>query len=301
MSNGGPAYKSKGHVLLKGEAFIAALLDAGFSYDKLIIERAGSFSKSYRNDIESVKSRTDDRDQEVLQVVLNRDGIYDRLPEGLFHQPRANGGKTTVSQMVEEHRRLKEEEKAVRRFFQPLEHELFRYSVFIEQEERAFLAGMLSGNLDNAFSRFWNLQPDLPEHLTAALARIMPWANLIKGDAALCAKALQIILGKPVDVRIRIEEQHKNEDCYYLGEGELGIDTLSGSSFEEPSVVWVFSIQKLSADEVGAFVSSEKYGRFLQQFIDIFIPLEADAVFEYELDGFAAETAEGILGYSFVL
>ncbi len=301
MTTGNPVYQSKNHTLLRAEAFIAALVEHGFSYDRITIDRTGSFTKSYRNDIESVTARIDDNDQDILQIVMNRDGVYDRLPEGVFHQPRANGGKTTVLQMVSEHRRLKEEEKAARRFFKPLEHELFRYSVFVEQEERAFLAGMLSGNLDNAFSRFWNLRTDVPEHLTAALARIMPWAGMIKGDAVLCAKALEMVLGKPVKIMVRINESHRNEDCYYLGSGELGIDTLSGSSFEEPSVQWMFSIGGLDAAEIGAFVGDEKYGRFLQQFIDIFIPLEADALFDYEVDIKGAEVADHILGYSFVL
>ncbi len=301
MSPGSPSYRSKAHLLLRGEAFIAALLDNGFSFDRLILDRTGSFTKSYSNDIEAVKPGIDDRDQEILQIALNRDGIYDRLPEGLFHQPRAVGGKTTVGQMVGEHRRLREEERAARKFFQPIEHELFRYSVLIEEEERTFLSGMLSGNLDNAFSKFWNLQTDLPEHLTAGLTRIMPWAYFIKGDAALCAKALGIVLAKDVAVSIQIRESHRNEDCYRLGTGELGIDTLSGSSFEEPSVCWEFSISGLDAAEMSAFVGSEKYARFLQQFIDIFIPLEADAVFVYEVQASALEGAESILGYNFVL
>jgi hypothetical protein len=301
MSPGNLSYHSKGHTFLKSEAFIAALLDRGFSYDKLVVQRAGSFAKSYRNDIENVSVKRDTSDQDILYLTINRDGIYDRLPEGLFHQPRAVGSKTTVSQMVSEHRLLREEEKAARLFFQPLEHELFRYAVFIEQEERAFFGGMLSGNLDNAFSRFWNLQPGLPAVLTASLARIMPWAYLIKGDAALCAKALEIILSKPVAVVVRIVEQHFKEEAYRLGEGELGVDMLSGNSFLEPAVCWVFTIKELGPEEMSAFVGNEKYGKFLRQFIDIFIPLEADAVFEYEVNKEGSEGTEDVLGYSFVL
>lgn len=301
MTSRSPAYQSKAHLLLRGEAFIAALLDSEFSYDKLVIERTGSFTKSYSSDIESVTPGIDDREQEILRIALNRDGIYDRLPEGLFHQPRALGGKTTVGQMVVEHRRLREEERAARKFFQPIEHELLRYSVRIEQEERSFLSGMLSGNLDNAFSKFWNLQPGLLEHLTAGLTRIMPWAYFIKGDPALCAKALGIVLAKEVAIKTGIRENHRNEESYRLGTGELGVDTLSGSSFDEPSVLWEFTISGLDAGEMSAFVGSEQYARFLQQFIDIFIPLEADAAFVYEVQESATEAAEKILGFSFVL
>lgn len=301
MNTGNPGYKSNAHLLLRGEAFIAALLGNGFSFDRLNLDRAGSFAKSYRNDIESVSPALDDSDQEILKITLNRDSIYDRLPEGLFHQPRAIGGKTTVGQMVGEHRRLRDEEKAARKFFQPLEHELFRYSVLIEQEEGDFLSGMLSGNLDSAYARFWNLEADLPPHLSTGLTRMMPWAYIIKGNPQVCAKALSIILGKPVSVVVVINEQQYQQDSYRLGEGALGIETLSGNSFDEPSVSWQFSVAGLDASEMETLIGNTKHARFLQQFIDIFIPLEADATFVYEVSSSGNEIADGILGYNFIL
>lgn len=296
-------YSGKNHVFLKAEAFIASLLSSGLSYDKLVTERAGSFAKSYRRDIEEVKVREDDHGRQVWHVKVNRDGIYDRLPEGLFHQPRAQGAATAgVGQMVSEYRRFRDEEKAARRFYQPLEHELFRYATAVEQEEQLLLWGLLSGELSNAFAAFWNLEEGLPEAPSSALVRLMPWAQLIKGDPALCAKALEMMIGAPVAITERVVQLHEKErELCSLGEGVLGVDTVTGHSFEEAALNWVFTIGPLPAEQVSSFLTDAPLGRFLQQFIDIFIPVEIDVVFEYQPDMETAETTEYILGYSFTL
>lgn len=296
-------YQSKSHTFLKGEAFIAALIRQGYSFEKLVIERTGSFTKSYRKDVEDVRNKTDDQDNPYLHLKINRDSIYDRLPEGLFHQPRAHGSATAaVQQMVGEYKRFREEEKAARRFFQPLEQEMFRYAVFVEQEEQEMLWALLSGNMSSGFAKFWNLEEDLPAEATSALVRLMPWAYRIKGDKELCAKALEMLLDRPVSVVDRIIREHfKDDDTFLLGDNELGTNTVTGSSVEEPALSWVFTIGEMSGQEIAAFVGDKPYARLLQQFVDIFIPLEIDATFEYEVEGSNEEIAERILGYSFIL
>jgi len=298
-----PTYQSKSHTFLKGEAFIAALIRQGQPFDRLVIERSGSFSKSYRKDVEDVLNKTDDQGRTYLQLKLNRDSIYDRLPEGLFHQPRSLGAaKAGVSQMVAEYKRFRDEEKAARRFFQPIEQELMRYAVFVEQEEQEMLWGLLSGNLGSGFARFWNLHEDIPAAASSVLVRLMPWAYQIKGNKELCAKALEMMLDKPVSVKAgRVQQHYKDDDTFLLGTGELGTDTVTGSSFEEAGISWIFTIKEVAAAEMATFVGAAPYAKLLQQFIDIFIPLEIDATFEYEMDAQQEEVTDHILGFSFTL
>lgn len=300
-----PTYRSKSHTFLKGEAFIAALNSSGYSFDKLVVERKGAFNKSYRKDIEDVLNKKDDQNRPYLQLKLNRDGIYDRLPEGLFHQPRALGAsKAGVSQMVGEYKRFREEEKAARRFFQPIEQELTRYAVFVEQEEQELLWGLLSGDLGSGFAKFWHLDEMLPARALSVLVRLMPWAYRIKGNPGLCAKALEMMLEKQVSVTTRqIKEHHTQDDTFLLGSAELGVETVTGNHFEEAGTGWVFLIKEMGGQEIAAFVGDEPYARLLQQFIDIFIPIQIDAVFEYEMTVSRGEeeVIEPILGFSFTL
>ena len=126
-------YQSKSHIWLKAEALCAALLEHGYAFDDLILKRLGTFKRSFSNDIEAVSARADNTEGR-LEISLNRDSLYDRLPEGLFHQPRGKGSGAAVTEMVKEFRRYREEEKEARKFFQPIEQEIFRYSVAVEEE-----------------------------------------------------------------------------------------------------------------------------------------------------------------------
>lgn len=145
-------YDQAQYVSLRAEAFCAALLDNGLYFDNLTIEFAGSFRRTYRNDIDKVLIENEDQRNDRISLILNRDGIYDKLPEGLFHQSLGSGRTAALKDMIGEHRRYREEEKAARKFFQPIQQEIFRFAVMAEQEERNILFATLSGQVSEAFS-----------------------------------------------------------------------------------------------------------------------------------------------------
>lgn len=287
---------------LRAEALCAELADNGLPFDELVIRMEGAFRRSYRNDIEQVESLKDRRGK--LLISVNRDGIYDRLPEGLFHQTRGSGHTASLSDMVGEYKRYREEEKLARKFFQPLEQELFRYAVLTEQEERKLQFGMLKGKLEAEFYRFWNIGISLPHGPASVLVLMMPWIREIKGDLQLTVKALSMMLDKPVTATLSVvEEQADEASGFRLGEGAamLGMDTVCGSRFSEPYIQWIFTIGALEPQEMIAYTPGKPLGRFLERFEELFIPLEAEAKFEYHCLDTPEEMTEPILGYGFYL
>src|ERR1700712_905735 len=103
---------------LNAETLFAELLQNGLGSNQLNISKNGAFKKLYRKDIDKAFFDQDDQDTTIATVGINRDGIYDVLPEGLFHQPTSAGSGINTVAMVAESRRLKEEEKKARLFFQ---------------------------------------------------------------------------------------------------------------------------------------------------------------------------------------
>ena len=285
---------------LKAEALCASLLERGRLFDDLIVRHLGTFRRSYRNDVEALSTDSDDEKQ--LHIELNRDGLYDRLPEGLFHQPRRNEGEGAVEQMIGEYRRFREEEKAARRFFQPLEQEIFRYSVAVEQAERTGLWGLQGGTTDALFSRLWDLPDGLPPESVPILVSMMPWAWYIKGNRELTGRALSLLVDKPVMVTERIDREQSGADVLLeLGGAALGVDTVAGSSFEEASLCWVFTINEVEPAQISSFISGEGYGKLLRHFVSTFIPLEIDVDFTYDIAQTVTDDAEMVLGFSFML
>ena len=297
-------YGSSSHHFLKAEAFCAEVISNGVVFDKVRLRSDSNFKKSFRDDIEkAVFNYNEETNEYDIDLTLNRDGIYDRLPEGLFHQTRGNSKTQTVSQMTEEYRRFRDEEKMARRYFQPLEQEFFRYSTLVEMEERNLAFDLLNGNLKKELLVFWDVPKDLPDDIVRKLVQLMPWVGFIKGSPELSSKALSLLLNKEVHfAQSEFSKQKASGASASLGIGQLGVDTTAGDEFWEPGRYWIFTIDDVRRDEIEFYRPEGTIGKLLQHFEEIFIPLPIDVKFEFEVIPAAADVeTEDVLGYSLVI
>ncbi len=296
-------YDSAAHHFLRAEAFCAEIISNSAAFDQIRLVSDSNFKKSFRNDIEEVIFKSDEDTKALdINLLVNRDGIYDRLPEGVFHQTKGNSKTLTVTQMTQEFKDFKEEEKYVRKFFQPIEQEFFRYSTMVEQEELNLAFGMLNGNLKKEFLRFWDMPEDMPIENVRKLVQLMPWVNFIKGNLELTAKALGIILGTEVQYeKSEFSSHNVTESALEMGYGDLGVDTIVGDNFWEPAVYWKFLILDIKKKEIELYRPNDPYGKLLNQFEEIFIPLPIDVIFEFSLLQADDAEADSVLGYSLAI
>ncbi|MEO7263800.1 MAG: hypothetical protein ABIW38_02755 [Ferruginibacter sp.] len=296
-------YNSKAHSFLKAEAFCAELMAGGVLFEEINLLLQSNFKKSFRNEIEDVSVEKDEVNGALkVAMKVNRDGIYDRLPEGLFHQTKGSSRTATTQQMTEEYRQYKEEEKLARKYFQPIEQELFRYSSQVEQQEQQWLFNILNGRLNKDLYDFWKLDPALPQESLHRLVNIMPWASLIKGDIILTALALQMLLDKPVSYEEFIVNTHQVGDAAInIDNMILGSDAVMGKIFSEPAAGWRFFISGVKNDDLHLYRTGNQYAKLFEQFEEIFIPLPIDVIFELtEINLDASKTGDR-LGVSFIL
>lgn len=288
---------------LKAEVIAAEILNKGVSFDEMTISLLGSFRKSYRSDVgEFNVYLNDNTNKSEFDIFINRDSIYDRLPEGLFHQSRGNTNTSSISEIIGEHRRYKEEERQARRFFQPFEQEIFKFATLIEQREQELAFDMLDGDLRNELSNFWNITKELPKSMATLLLRIMPWVYSIKGNLDLTCQALGVMLGKRVSaIQTYLSQEQKGGTISSLSQASLGVDTLTGLSVMDTSINWIFTIHDLSKKEVALYPENNVYGKFLKQFEEIFIPLSVDAIFDYAIKEKDENESENVLGFSLIL
>lgn len=292
MSNKGKIYEADSYKRLKGESLCAELLDNGIKYQHLTVYRESGFKRRFRDDIEKVAIEQDSYTEQLLfNIYINRESIYDKLPEGLFHQSKGSSSNRTVEKMVLEHKQFKEEEKYARKFFSPFEHEFFSYSVEVEQEERKLITSMLSGDFAHTFYQFWNIDTELPKELSAVMVQIMPWVHMIKGDISLTAKVLELILRKKIKWNVHIvREQESGVKGFALNESCLCIDTTLGQKYFESSLQWQFSIEGLNEADLKYYLENKLFKKFLTRFEEIFIPLEIDVLFNFEPEIYTYET-----------
>ncbi len=295
--------------LLNAEVFCAAIMENGIDFDSLDIFYEGGFRQNYRNDIELVKHEYEGDPDASIKINLNRNGIYDNLPEGLFHQSKGSSRTASTRDMITEHRQYKDEEKQARLFFKPLQQELFRAGVAQELEERRLLFAALTGDVPPSFFTFWNIEKSLPTIPATMLIRVLPFARHIKGNRMLTAKTLALVLNKTVDVKeVIMQHQHAGlqQNFFECGNNALlGINTITGQTVSEPSLCWQFTISGITNSEMESFVQHNPMGQLLQRFTDLLIPLVYDVTYIFELEKEEKQTVKPqndyIMGYGFTI
>lgn len=287
----------------KAEALCSELLWSGLSFDQLTIQYAGDFKKGYRNDVEQVQPADSDK-SDNLEIILNRNGIYDRIPEGVFHQSLGTRRTEQVKDMVDEYRRFREEEKHARKFFQPLEQEIFRFATLVETQEQKYVLSLLADKPNKQLFDFWNIPRDLPMEKAHILASLLPASKLIVGDMELTGSALSLVLSKPVRVEQFVACNHQlpySQETMQCDNWELGVNTMIGQKFQEPSVGWKFIIEDVTRKEVVSFSPGNSYDKLLRVFAEYFVPVILDVQYELELETVNDYSHEEVLGYSTIL
>ncbi len=295
---------------IKAEAVVGDLMENGFKAEDFLAINKGIFKRRYARDIDRVKTVEFENGQKVAGIYLNRDGLYDSLPEGLFHDKRDDSFQKNAN-ISEESRKLKEEEKGVRNFFLPFENEIFLQRVKLELEERNILSRFSENLFNDIYPEFWNLDRKLSRKYLTRMVLLLHFSHRIAGNPSLTAKCLEYILNEKVSVEIvtaNSNEESAGQDepstnCK-LGAGNLGVNFVCGNDFERMDKTMVFTIGPLQSTSVDEYLENGAVSGFLKSFYNYFVPAELDVksnvlVEEQEQDFVLSEMADGpVLGFN---
>ncbi len=267
---------------IKAEAVIADLLENGLPSESFVVVPNGTFKRRYSNDIAFTKKIKLNNGLEVDGIHVNRDGIYDTLPEGFFHQ---NNEHTIESKEIsKESKKLKEEERNARNFFLPFENEIFTQRINLELEERKILE-RLSENLSDDFSpEFWRLDRSLDSKYLSRMVKFLHISYKIAGNAKLTSECLEKILDEHVDAtisqnRVPVKVNHKSvgrKQNWVLGSVLLGDDFVCGYEFLNMGYTMQFEIGPLKNSNINDYLKNGHIYNFLKCFYSYFVPADFD-------------------------
>jgi hypothetical protein len=266
---------------LKAEAVVADLVQNGLENDDFVVVPAGTFRRRYSRDIASAGNLELKNGTRLLAINLNRDAIYDNLPEGFFHQNTEHTGSKSISK---ESKIIKEEEKAARKFFLPFENEIFAQRVSLELEERRIL-NRFSDNLADDFSAgFWRLDQSPDHRYLSSMVKFMHISHKIAGNTRLTEKCLAAILRENVTATLLkncapVKVNRKNgtgNASTRLGAAMLGVDFISGDEFTDLGYTMRFEIGPLRNSGINDYLENGRISKFLQCFFGYFIPAETE-------------------------
>lgn len=279
---------------LKAEVVVAELKkNTSIHEDDIIIKNKSTFRRSHRRDILDIATIDDDN---KLHLNLSRNGLYDYLPEGLFH---AKTSKGHVS-YPEIRKTYKKEEEKARHFFSPLENEFFRQKLNIETNEQDLLNDFL--NLDDKFLiKFWKIDPTIPKSYLLKLLKLLPYSYKIAGDLELTSLCLENIIQKKVKITKTycpkaIENSELNSTLNFLGTNF----TLSNNQDTILQPVYEVEIGPILEDNIENYLRKDGFLKFLEVFYDYFFPIEVEIKTSYiinQKDGFLLSSLkEPIMG-----
>ncbi len=271
---------------LKAEQLLS-FLEENINLREIVVTHEGQLQRGWSKDVAGAMVDNLPNGKDVLNVRLNRDGIYDALPEALFHN-LTDSDCSTGADMAKESMRLRKEEKESRLFFKPLENEIFLQKVKLADRENRLYESILTDKLMGLISDFWKLDDKLPAKYISRLTRLLPFAHLITGDKILTSLSLDFI----IDEKVELEEYFSYESGFSpesvpaggkIGECSLSADSILGEHVNGFHLRYRFKIGPVKNIFTSQFVKNGTMERFLKCFFNYFIPVYIDADAEFVL------------------
>lgn len=292
----------------KAEAVAVNLLKYHRAVSNIFIDRIGINDRAYLKDIKSISSNYLGFDEEVFTIETYREGIYDYLPEGIFHPPSLGASRKNVATVVREIRKQKRVEEDARKFFKPFELEIFFTEISALLKESDFDISSDTDALLNTVSELWPLIKMMDKQNAYIFIYILPFFHQIRGDKKWFERCMSAFLQVPVNVTFSpnvIERVEEHDDSMLLGNSRLGVTYIPSGSHMDGQRNWVVNIGPIPYMEMKKYIKGNVFRKVLQAMYDYFLPVnvevEENFITEKQEYSFALDNDErnaSRLGYS---
>lgn len=267
---------------LKAELLFDALIKNNIDDADIILKPKGLFYRKYNKDTSAIS--TDTNDPDILNIELSRDGFYDILPESITHNYRNRDQKEDA---VQEFKTRKKEEKEARRFYNPLENELFRFRHEIEKYEAGFFSSINTNGIADIIRIILGVDNIIPDILLVKMfAALMKQKNIAANDIPSICSILEKILGEKVTyTATNITLEHVFDIVEEANDMIMGINTTLESSEKIFLKKYNFIVGPLAnPDDLPNYFEGHVLQSFLEVFFNLFIPFQEQFAFEIHLN-----------------
>ena len=298
----------------KATVKVAELLESGaIGNDQVAILPVGPQRSAYAKDINSYQTGySDSLLKERLIVEINREGLYDMLPEGLFHvAPARSAGLSEVEMMADVQLR-RNEEKDARKFFMPFEAELNHLRILLEWYENRLDKKTAYSDLSMIFGAEWEEFKLLDNDQRIIWMHLLPAIQQRRNDTVFMGDLLSVLFDIPVCVsvnpaaimQIAVEDDMR---CKVGNGAALGTDMVIGNSFVSEGEEMKISIGPAESERLLAFMPGRPYAKLIDTVTAYLVPVETTVNVELitsEADrkgSLGADSANTFLGFTVYL
>lgn len=273
---------------IKAEVLAASLIEQGYLADHIFMTREGAARRGWNKDIDELQVEYSQYDlKDYLYIKTNRPGIYDILPEGIFHGVSPSRKITRYKEdIIDEIKAKREEEFFVRRFFRLFEQEIDTSSIKAYLYEAKYDKKMGNPDFINIFISYWPIIKLLNHRQAIFFLHTIPLISTIRNKFNEIASSMSLILDVPVNIE-QVKILHKaesNEVQSELGSIQLGVDWIQGRSFDDGLFDLKVTIGPISGDDMRTYLGNGKGSIILDYLCNILIPGNIFIVKDYIID-----------------
>lgn len=247
--------------------------------DYILINRLGDSQRGVAKDIEDI-SVTMLGEGTYLSINVNKAGLYDSLPEGIFHTsvyPDKN-----KEQVLEEIRLHRSEEEYIRKFFQLFETEIDHNLIEIQARGLHYEKETAYRNFVDTFATFWPTLKDTPIDSANVFVKMIPQFHRLRMDVEDVAQALSLILEVPIGIQ-RAELDKRVSSPTQLNQVRLEDKAILQGGFHDGNPDYLLTIGDIQAHQVKDFLPGGKKRQILEFLIEILIQADAETKIEIKV------------------
>ena len=260
----------------KASVIAAEIAEHGIASESFFFRNQSTFKRPVSRDIEEIFWSEADNAPSRLVFDLNREGIYDMLPEALIHNQATQKRAENATKLGNE---LRRQEKDARNFFSPLENEFHYRSLKLDVIERELLKNNNPRRNREFFHYFFEDSSILTDRQLLLLLYILPLSHKIRSNLDLMGLTITRILNYTVIVSARwLNRQHRLPEASvsHLGDGNLGVDTILSDNCIVPSRYYDVTVTGISTEDYPHFRNKGKHINVLNFILPYFFSAGAD-------------------------
>lgn len=263
----------------KAEVFALNLLKYYAEVDQVFLKRLGNNNRSFNKDIKGVSSQAYALDELIVSISSYREGLYDYLPEGLFHPPSLGNHKSRIDEIIFQIQKQNKIESSARNFFLPFELEGFFLGINSLAKENEFALIDHSDLFLANIKTLWPLLDALDKHTAKVFIYLLPFFHSVKGKKEWFVKCLMAFLQLPVEITFvpnRVTDVRAASDEISLSNFHLGISMVLTGEHMDGERNWAIHYGPIPYADLAKYVPQSDLRKLLRMMYDYCLPATVD-------------------------
>jgi type VI secretion system protein ImpH len=271
----------------KAEVVAADIIEQGFPAEQIIILMLGPLKRTYRKDVDWIEEEYSSYDHNNYLVIKTpKEGIYDMLPEGLFHPVSLHQSLTTHREIIEAMQLHRKQETDARNFFVPFETAINHLRIQMALYENRLDKRSHYSELADVFKDSWDIFNYLDEIQANLFVQLLPLIHEIRDDYEIASVIFELMLMLPVSITAgrRKPMLLDNPIVSSLGDNALGVDFTTGNVlFDDGEDEIIINIGPMSKAQLNQFLPGTAQSKIFESLCDHLLPVHIDVSTELQL------------------